>query len=212
MVSFFVSVVKSLTSAFYFFTFHYTSINKGEYAIKCSSSYTNIAIFRWEHYSDETIGWQTAGLWGSIKWLFVYRNRKVKFGLRREFRGAAIYERTGCIKVNDSLDFDPLIFCSPLPIFTCLGGSNENNSTYNSFESVKLLVILSCLPLLDLMDCSPPGVPVHGILQARVLEWVAIHFSRESSQARDQTRVSCLAWHSSPSEPPWKPCNGFIKT
>ena len=71
---------------------------------------------------------------------------------------------------EDSLDFDSLIFCSPLPIFTCLGGSNENNSTYNSFESVKPLVIMSCLPLLDLMDCSPPGVPVHGILQARVLE------------------------------------------
>ena len=35
------------------------------------------------------------------------------------------------------------------------------------------------------MDCSPPGFPIHGILQARILEWVAISFSRGSSQPRD---------------------------
>ena len=40
------------------------------------------------------------------------------------------------------------------------------------------------------MDCSPPGSSVHGILQARMLEWVVIPFSRESSQTRDQTQVS----------------------
>ena len=40
------------------------------------------------------------------------------------------------------------------------------------------------------MDCRPPGSSVHGILQARVLEWVAISFSRGSSWPRDQTRVS----------------------
>ena len=39
------------------------------------------------------------------------------------------------------------------------------------------------------MDCSPPGSAVHGILQARILEWVAIPFSRESSRPRDQTQV-----------------------
>ena len=41
------------------------------------------------------------------------------------------------------------------------------------------------------MDCSPPGSSVHGILQARILEWVAISFSRGSSWPRDQTWVSC---------------------
>ena len=39
----------------------------------------------------------------------------------------------------------------------------------------------SCPTLCDLMDCSPPGSFVHGILQARILEWVAIPFSRGSS-------------------------------
>ena len=47
-----------------------------------------------------------------------------------------------------------------------------------------------CLTLYDFMDCSLPGSSVHGIFQARILEWVAISFSRESSQPRDQTQVS----------------------
>ena len=45
----------------------------------------------------------------------------------------------------------------------------------------------------DPMDCSPPGSSVRGIFQARVLQWVAISFSRESSQLRDRTQVSCTA-------------------
>ena len=44
----------------------------------------------------------------------------------------------------------------------------------------------------DPMDCSPPGSSVHGIFQARILEWVAISFSRGSSRPRDQTWVSCI--------------------
>ena len=43
------------------------------------------------------------------------------------------------------------------------------------------------------MDCSPPGSSVHGISQARILEWVAISFSRGSSWPRDQTHVFCIA-------------------
>ena len=45
-----------------------------------------------------------------------------------------------------------------------------------------MLVALQCLTLCDPMDCSPPGSSVHGILQARILEWVALLFSRGSSQ------------------------------
>ena len=47
-----------------------------------------------------------------------------------------------------------------------------------------------CPTLCDPIDCSLPGSSVHGIFQARILEWVAISFSRGSSQPRDQTRVS----------------------
>ena len=42
------------------------------------------------------------------------------------------------------------------------------------------------------MDCSLPGCSVHGISQSRILEWVIISFSRESSWPRDQTRISCI--------------------
>ena len=51
----------------------------------------------------------------------------------------------------------------------------------------------SCLTLCDPMDCSLPGFSVHEIFQARVLEWVAISFSRGSSWPRDWTQVSCIA-------------------
>ena len=50
-----------------------------------------------------------------------------------------------------------------------------------------------CPTLCDPMDCSPPGSSVHGVLQVRILEWVAIPFSRGSSQPRVRTHVSCLA-------------------
>ena len=60
-------------------------------------------------------------------------------------------------------------------------------------HSIKVLVAQSCLTLCDLMDYSPPGSAVHGILQPRVLEWVAISFSWGSSQPRDWTQVSCIA-------------------
>ena len=50
----------------------------------------------------------------------------------------------------------------------------------------------SCPTVCDPMDCSLPGFSVHGILQARILEWVTISFSRGSSWPRDRTRVSCI--------------------
>ena len=57
----------------------------------------------------------------------------------------------------------------------------------------KVLVPQSCPTLYDPMDCSPPGSSVQGILQARILEWIAIPFSRGSSQPRDWTEVSCIS-------------------
>ena len=53
-----------------------------------------------------------------------------------------------------------------------------------------MLVAQSYWTLCDPMDCSPPGSPVHGILQARILEWVAIHFSRATQETWDQS----LGW------------------
>ena len=75
---------------------------------------------------------------------------------------------------------------------------------YFSMEHMKWLICNTSVPfpllydvkslsrvwLCDPMDCSLPGSSVHGIFQARVLEWVAISFSRGSSSPRDQTQVS----------------------
>ena len=54
------------------------------------------------------------------------------------------------------------------------------------------LVTKSCLTLCDTMDYSPTGSSAHGISQTRILEWVAISFSRGSSKPRNQTHVSCI--------------------
>ena len=64
----------------------------------------------------------------------------------------------------------------------------------------KVKVAQLCPTLCDPMDCI-----VHGVLQARILEWVAFPFSRGSSQPRDQTQVSTLQADSLPTEPPGKP-------
>ena len=48
-------------------------------------------------------------------------------------------------------------------------------------EKMKVLLAQGCLTLCDPIDCNPPGSSVHGIVQARILEWVAIPFSRGSS-------------------------------
>ena len=85
------------------------------------------------------------------------------------------------------------------------GGLNNNNyirderlkqrprrNSINRWRKVKESeVSQSCLTLCDPMDCSLPDSSVHGIFQARVLEWIAISVSRGSSQPRDRTRVSC---------------------
>ena len=51
----------------------------------------------------------------------------------------------------------------------------------------------SCVLSHDPVDCSPPGSSVHGISQARILEWVAISFSRGSSGPRDRTHISHIS-------------------
>ena len=79
------------------------------------------------------------------------------------------------------------------------------------------LAAQSCSTLCDPMDCSSPGSSVHGILQAKILKWVAIPFSKGSSQPRDRTQVSCVEADSLPAEPLERSlhsvyiCHNFIK-
>ena len=94
---------------------------------------------------------------------------------------------------------------SLLPLGIPLGSFWENNRLRNlSLMSLKrvvcvcvcvcvcVLVAQLCPILCDPMDCSPPGSSVRGILQARILEELAIAFSRGSSQPGDRTQVSCI--------------------
>ena len=67
------------------------------------------------------------------------------------------------------------------------------NSSVYSLYCVHAKSPPSCVILCDPMDCSPPGSSVHGIHQARILEWVAMYSSRGSSRPRDRTWVSYIS-------------------
>ena len=75
-------------------------------------------------------------------------------------------------------------------------GIAKNQTQHRDWTTIswkKVLVTQLCLILCNPMDCSLPGSSAHGIFQARILKWVAIPFSRGSSQARDWTQISCTA-------------------
>ena len=72
---------------------------------------------------------------------------------------------------------------------TCLG-------MYIGRWKIESEVTQLCQTLCNPVDCSLPGSSIHGILQARILEWVAISFSMGSSWPRDWTQVSCIAGRS----------------
>ena len=66
-------------------------------------------------------------------------------------------------------------------------------TSYTAFLVLPSVISLSCLTLCDPLDCSPPGSSVYGILQARILEWIAMPFSRGASWPRDWTWVAHIA-------------------
>ena len=106
------------------------------------------------------------------------------------FVGKVILESKGFLEGSHNPN-TPQTASSPL---WCLRtySSPPHSELSLSLSSEKVLVTQSCPSLCYPMHCSPPGSSVHGISQARILEWVAISFSRGSSKPRDGTRVSCL--------------------
>ena len=87
------------------------------------------------------------------------------------------YSPWGCKRVRHILVTKPP---PPTDMLTALGLEGEGEVT-QSYPT-----------LCDPVDCSLSGFSVHGILQARILEWVTISFSRGSSLPRDRTQVSCI--------------------
>ena len=74
--------------------------------------------------------------------------------------------------------------------YETLGPVNNTPAAYLVAQSCPTLLLS---PIQLFLDCSLPGSSAHGISQARILEWVAISFSRGSSPSGDQTPVSCIA-------------------
>ena len=73
-------------------------------------------------------------------------------------------------------------------------GNLELSNVFTLYDHKSLAGSLqSCPTLGDPMNCSLPGSSVHGIPQARILQWVALPSSKGSSQLRDQTHLSCVS-------------------
>ena len=110
------------------------------------------------------------------------------------------------LHMSSSLDLPGWIHYSVLKDF--LYGQMDSELLQRCYLCVCDKLLQSCLAVCDPMDCSPPGSSVHGILQARILEWVAMSSSRGSSRPRDRTCISCgscLAGGFFTTEPPRKP-------
>ena len=133
------------------------------------------------------------------------------------YQRARSHSTTICPKANPPMPAPPQAQCpqstpawhfcrsqvhGPHSQFLSLTNSRHNPSV------LRAKLLQSCLTLCGPMDCSLPGSSVHGILQARILEWVVMPSSRGSSQPRDRTLVfSCLLhWQMSslPLVPPEK--------
>ena len=89
----------------------------------------------------------------------------------------------------------PGCHCTVLPSPLALSNHTSIYVTvrFASSGSHACLVVQLCLTLCDRLDCSLPGFSAYGILQARILEWVAMASSRGSFWPRDQTHVSCVS-------------------
>ena len=130
----------------------------------------------------------------------------------RGFPGGASRKKPACqCRRHKRYGFNPWVGkipwrweCNPL----IKDRSRFRNSRWLNIHAVQNLVaqsLQSCLTLCDPMDCSLPGSSSHGILQARILEWVGISFSRGSSWTRDQIWVSSIASRFFTTESPGKP-------
>ena len=86
------------------------------------------------------------------------------------------------------------------------------NNRHHPPDTLHCLFTESRPTLCDPMDCSLPGSSVHGISQARILQWVAISSARGSCQVKDQTCVPALAGGYFTAEPPGKPRSHLLAT
>ena len=144
------------------------------------------------------------GNWGSEKWSDCTQTENRKFRIQIHVFWL-LASSSFCYNFTSFSHHDCYVkeLRNYLPEITCVqmktGGLKvckpvENLCLINHQRSVRTCMNMQLSPTLcHLMDCSPPGSFVHGILQARILEWVAISFSRGFSQPRDLTHISCIS-------------------
>ena len=97
-------------------------------------------------------------------------------------------------KVHTFLKTHPFLVTVRFPLWPARKPNGQKINYSPLMDSLVVLVwLLSCPALCNCMDCSLPGSAMHGIFQARILEWVTVSFSRGSSQPRDWTHIFCLA-------------------
>ena len=152
-------------------------------------------------------GLQENKIWPHYKWHggdFWWEESKVHLGTRRyNFNDTySIWPIKTCIRQNvfsrgTNSEICPWPRWIKMDWLTCSSSLNTHTQPRCTLTDIRdrlesvcrgaTKVAQSCLTLCDPMDCSLPGSSVHGIFQARVLEWVAISFSRGSSWPRDQS-------------------------
>ena len=154
---------------------------------------THIRCIRWERSGNSYKAWMSAGRWMDFRrWLCDGLQCFPSF-LQRVTGFGCLFLTIPATAFLVSLLISPRV-C--IPSFARVPWSTYDVVTYNA---------QSCPTLCGPMDCSPPGSSVHGISQARTLEWVANSSSRGSSRPRDQTHVSCTEGQYFIMEPPGKP-------
>ena len=137
------------------------------YFIHQPHTYSRSSPLHWKH------SFRTAGL--LCPWDFPGKNTGM--GCRFLLQGICLTQ-------------DPAYLSHWQRFFTAEPPRKPSDCSWSKSESVGLAVVSDSL---DPVDCSRPGSSVHGILQARILEWIAIPFSRRSSWPRNQTWVSCIS-------------------
>ena len=88
---------------------------------------------------------------------------------------------------------------------------NQHGRPCMHVHMLLLLNRFSCVWLCNPLDCNPPGSSVHGILQARILEWVAMPSSSDPFPPRDRALVSCIVGRFFTTEPAGKPTSPYVR-
>ena len=134
--------------------------------------------------------------------LAIQTSHKMDFRVKAEFLAGPIWMLTDLLETGPVCTEKRVmvtVYWSPWILLNYVGGGSIWKQTCIDFSLLFYVLKIccpvpkSCLIPFCHMDCSPPGSSAHGILQERILEWVAISSSRESSWPREWFHVSCIS-------------------